>query len=143
MSSIAIIASGTFLKVGDGVSVEGFTAVPECMKIGGPAIKFDLLDVTSHDSAAISAFREFIPGLADGDNITAELNWKPSNAVHKSLRVDSYARTKRNFKTVFPDSTDNTVLTATYIQSLVPKADIGAVLSAQITLKVTGLPVWS
>lgn len=141
MSTIAIIANGTLLKIGDGASTENFTVVPECMKLTGPAVNYDLLDATSHDSAGF--FREFIPGLADGDNISIDVNWKPSNTVHKGLRVDSYARTRRNFKTVFPDATDNTVLTATYIKTITPKADIGTILAAAATLKVTGLPVWS
>lgn len=139
--SIAKIASGTLLKVGDGASTEVFTTVPEMTKIAGPAVTFALLDVTSHDSAGY--FKEYIPGLADGDNIAGECNWKPSNAVHKNLRVDSYARTLRNFKTIFPDTTDNTVLTSTYIAGISPKADIGTVLVASLTIKVTGLPVWS
>lgn len=141
MASIAKIANGTLLKVGDAASPEVFTTVPEMMKISGPSVKFDLLDVTSHDSSGF--FREFIPGLADGDNIAGEMNWRPANAVHVSLRVDSYARTLRNFKTVFPDTATNTVLTANYIANISPTADIGAVLKAAITVKVTGLPAWS
>ena len=142
--SYAIIANGTFLKIGDGVaspSTEGFTTVPEVSTLSGPSVKFDLLDVTSHDSSGF--FKEYIPGLADGDNIAFKINWKPSNTVHVGLRTDSYARTKRNFKTVFPDSSLNTVLTATYIQTIAPTADIGKVLEASGTLKITGLPAWS
>lgn len=139
--SIAVIANGTLLKHGDGASTENFTTVPEVVKLSGPSVKYDLLDVTSHDSAGF--FREFIPGLADGDTIAAEVNWRPSNAVHIALRSDSYARTLRNFKVVFPDATTNTVAVATYISNIAPTADIGAVLKAAATLKITGLPVWS
>lgn len=139
--SIAIIANGTLLKVGDGASSEAFTTVPEVMRLSGPSIRFDLLDVTSHDSSGY--FREYIPGLADGEKITASINWRPANTVHKNLRIDSYARTARNFKVVFPDSSLNTVAVATYVESIAPKADIGAVLSADISLKVTGQPTWS
>jgi hypothetical protein len=141
MSTIAIISNGTLLKFGDGASPENFTTVPEVTKLSGPAIKFDLLDATSHDSTGF--FREFIPGLADGDNVAFDCNWKPSNTVHKDLRINSYARTKTNFKTIFPDSTDNTVLYATYVQTISPKADIGTILTASGTLKVTGQPAWS
>lgn len=139
--SIAVIASGTLLKIGDGTSPEDFTTVPEMMKLSGPAVKFDLLDVTSHDSAGF--FREYIPGLADGDNVGGDMNWRPSNAVHIALRVDSYARTLRNFQVVFPDSSDNTVLVSSYISNISPDASIGAVLKASVTMKVTGLPAWS
>jgi len=140
--SIAIVADGTLLKVGDGTSSpETYTTVPEVSKLSGPTIKFDLLDVTSHDSQGF--FREFIPGLADGDMISADLFWRPSNVVHKGLRVDSYARTLRSFQVVFPDTPDNTVTIDAYVQSIAPKADIGTVLAAPLSLKVTGEPIWS
>lgn len=139
--SIAVIANGTLLKMGDGASPEVFTTVPEMMKLSGPAVKFDLLDVTSHDSSGF--FREYIPGLADGDNIAGDMNWRPSNVVHIALRVNSYARTLTNFKMVFPDSSDNTVDQSTYISNITPTADIGAVLRSALTLKVTGQPAWS
>lgn len=141
MSSIAVIANGTLLKIGDGASPEEFTTIPEMMKISGPAVKFDLLDVTSHDSDGF--FREYIPGLADGDNVAGDFNWRPSNVVHIALRVDSYARTLRNFRLIFPDDTDNTVDYNAYISNIQPTADIGAVLRAALTTKVTGLPAWS
>jgi len=139
--SIAVIANGTFLQVGDGASPEDFTTIPEMMKISGPSVKFDLLDVTSHDSDGF--FREYIPGLADGDNIAGDFNWRPSNEVHILLRENSYARTLTNIKTIFPDDSDNTVDTSAYIANISPSADIGQVLKASLTLKVTGLPAWS
>ncbi len=141
MATIAKISNGTLLKVGDGASPEVFTTVPEVMRLTGPSVRFDLLDVTSHDT--IGFFREFIPGLADGEKIAASVNWRPSNTVHKNLRIDAYARTLRNFKVVFPDSADNTVTAATYIESQIPKADVGTPLSMDISLKVTGAPVWT
>lgn len=139
--SIAKISNGTLLKVGDGASPEVFTTVPEVMRLSGPSVRFDLLDVTSHDT--VGFFREWIPGLADGEKVAATFNWRPSNTVHKSLRMDAYARTLRNFKIVFPDSSDNTVTMATYIESTQPKADIGIQLTNDISLKITGAPVWS
>jgi len=142
MPSIAKIANGTLLKIGDGASPEVFTTIPEVTKLSGPSVKFDLLDVTSHDSTGF--FREFIPGLADGDNVQGEINWVPANVVHKGLRVDSYARTLRNFKVIFPPgAADDTVDVAAYITQIEPKSDIGTVQIAALTLKVTGQPVWT
>lgn len=141
MASIAKNAIGSLLKVGDGGGTEAFTTVPEVSRLTAPNVRFDLNDVTSHDSTG--GFREFLPGLADGENSTAETNWVPSNAVHKSLRVDAYAKTKRNFQIVFPDSSDNTIAFATYIVGLPPVANAGEPLKATLTLKVTGQPTWS
>src|ERR1700681_1253297 len=128
MTTIAKIANGTLLKIGDGTGTEAFTTVPEVMKLSGPTSKFDLMDVTSHDSSGY--YREFIPGLLDGDTVKAEINMRFSNTLHKGIRVDNAAATKRNFKIVFPDSSDNTCLIATYITGFPPVADIGQPMRA-------------
>lgn len=141
MSTIAKISNGTLLKIGDAASPEVYTTVPECKRLSGPSVRFDMLDVTSHDTSGF--FREWIPGLADGEKVSAEVNWRPSNAVHKGIRVDQYARTNRNFKLVFPDSADNTVVMSTYIESWVPRTDVGVEMSAALQLKITGSPTWS
>lgn len=142
MASIAKIANGTLLKIGAGSgSPETFTVVPEVTRLRGPSTRFDLLDVTSHDTVGV--FREYIPGLADGDMVSGRMNWRPSNAVHKGMKDDSYAQTLRNFKVVFPDSSQNTVQVATYIQRLEPEANIGEVLQQDFGIKVTGQPAWS
>ncbi len=139
--SIAIIANGTLLQIGDGTSPEEFTTVPEVMKLSGLAVKFDILDVTSHDS--VGFFREFITGLADGDAVNFDFNWKPSNEIHILLRTNSYARTLTNFQAIFPDDSDNQCSVQTYITNIAPTADIGAVLRANSSLKITGQPEWS
>jgi len=141
MSTIAMVSNGTLLQYGAYASTTTFTTVPEVTKLSGPTIKFDLLDATSHDSTGY--FREWVPGLADGDNISADMHWKPSNTVHKELRTDSYARNLGAFQVVFPDTTDNTVTGGTYVASIAPKADIGTLLEASLTLKTTGQPTWS
>lgn len=139
--SIAKLSNGSLLKVGDGASVEVFTTIPEVMNLSGPSTKFDLLDVSSHDTSGF--FREYIPGFADGDFIKATINWRPSNTVHKNIRIDAEARTLRNAKVVWPDTTLNTVSVATYITGLAPNADVGKPMTNSIELKVTGAPVWS
>lgn len=141
MSTIAKLSNGTLLKLGDGAGPEVFTTIPEVDKVTGPAVKFDLVDVSSHDSPGL--FREYIPGFSDGDMIRAALNWRASNAVHKRLRVDQYAATLRNVKLIFPDSSDNTVLSSTYIQELAPNADAGKQMAANLGFKITGAPAWS
>lgn len=139
--SIAKLSNGTLLNIGDGAGPEVFTTVPEVDKLSGPGVKFDLLDVSSHDTSGL--FREWLPGFSDGDSIRFMLNWRPSNTVHKKLRVDSYAATKRSFKLVFPDGTDNTVLMSNYIVDLSPVADAGSQMKMGGNLKITGAPAWS
>jgi hypothetical protein len=112
------------------------------MKIGCPNSKFDLLDTTSHDS--VGGFKEYIPGLIDGENATAEMNFVPSNAVHIGLRIDALARTKDAFTIVFPGAGAGSNLAfGAYIVGWPPVADAGAVLRNTMTAKVTGLQVWT
>jgi predicted secreted protein len=142
MPSIAKLAMGSLLKIGDGASpTEVFTTVPEVYKLTGPSVKFDLLDVTSHDTSGL--FREWLPGLSDGDMISFTVHWRPSNTVHKNLRIDSYAATRRNFKIVYPDTSDNTVQVSTFISELSPVADVGPVMEMSGRLKITGAPSWT
>lgn len=141
MATIAKLATGALLKVGDGASPEVFTTVPEVKRMRGPAVRFDLIDVSSHDT--VGAFREYIPGFADGDAITGEGNWRPSNTVHKNIRIDAYAQTKRNFKLIFADISDNNVLCNTFIQNWEPREDAGSPLLYDFSLKITGAPTWS
>lgn len=139
--SIAKTAQGTLLKIGDGASPEGFTTVPGCQRLSGPDVKVELNDVTSHDSTG--GFREFLPGLKDGDNVTAEMLWVPSNTVHKGIRVDAYAATLRNWQLVFPDTADDQVDYAGYVTGFPPVANVGEPMRNTLTVKVTGQPTWS
>jgi hypothetical protein len=143
MSTTAFIASGTLLEHG---VFSTYTTIPGVKKISGPETKFDLLDVTSHDSAG---WREYIPGLHDGDMIAADLFWNPVNAVHILLRSDCDTGLLGSTKVIFPDpsagspGTGATVTCTTYIQTVSPKADVGQPLEASIKIKITGQPTWA
>jgi hypothetical protein len=140
--SLAIGAQGTLLKIGDGASVEGFTTIPEVHKLTAPSIKFDLLDTTSHDSA--DGFKEYIPGLADGENIGFSFWFVPTNSVHQGLRDDSIAKTLRNFQVLFPGGgTGDQMDQAAYVTMFTPTADINTVLVVAAQAKVTGTVTWS
>lgn len=138
----ALGAQGTLLKVESDTSVGMFTTVPLVSKLNAPSVKYTLLDSTSHDSTG--GFMEYIPGLADGDNCTAEVWWVPSNALHIQLRTDSYAKTKKNFEIIFTDTgTGNEMTFAAYVTGLAPVADSGQLLKMTATMKVTGQPTWT
>jgi hypothetical protein len=146
--SLAVIAQGTLFKIAlVGASIGSAVTIPECMKIGAPNSKFDLLDVTSHDSTG--GFKEYIPGLIDGENATAEVNFVPTNAVHIGIRTDALTRTKDNFDIIFPvpsagsPGVGSTLTFAAYIVGWPAVADAGAVLKNTMTAKVTGLQTWS
>jgi len=139
--ALAIGAQGTLFKIGNGASSEAFTTVPETHKLQAPNIKFDLLDTSSHDTAV---YKEYIPGLADGENAQASIWFVPTNSVHIGIRTDSLARTKRNFEIIFPGGgTGAQMAFSSYITGFSPTADVNTVLVAQVTAKVTGAVTWT
>lgn len=137
MTTIAKLSNGTLLKV----SISSvYTTVPEVMRISGPGARFDLVDVTSHDSGL---FREYLAGLADGDVIRAEANLRTSNVVHQFLRDANINATLISVKIVFPDTTQNTCTFAAYVQEYSPEANVGEQIKGRFSFKMTGAPVWT
>jgi hypothetical protein len=142
MATGALSAQGTLFKIESDSSVGSFTTIPECSKVASPSVKFDLLDATSHDSTG--GFKEYVPGLADGENATADLWFIPQNTLHIQLRTDSYAKTKKNFEIIFPGGgTGAQIAFAGYITTITPQADSGTLLKETVTAKVTGQPTWT
>lgn len=94
--------NGFVLKVGDGADPEVFTAIPKI--IGFPPIgqTNPLVDVTNFDSAT----REYIAGLADGDQVDMSCILMPGNTVQSGLKADVVSKTNRNFQVVVNDGTD-------------------------------------
>jgi predicted secreted protein len=135
--SIALNATGTLYAVNN----SGYVTIPEVMRVNLPDVKTDLNDVTSHDSSG--GFREFLPGLKDGDQVVAEMNWVPSNTVHKQLRIDAYAATLKTFRITLPDASDNVCTFTGYITGYPGQANIGEPLKNTLTVKVTGQPAWT
>jgi predicted secreted protein len=141
MASGAIFARGTLLKIGDGGGTEAFTTIAECITIAGPDLTLDMIDVTSHDSS--NGARERIGGVIDIGQITATINFIPTNATQNftaGLIHDYLNRTKRDFQMVLP----NTGATVWAFTALVNKFSVKAPhdkqLTADITLMGTGYP---
>lgn len=140
--SIAVSAQGTLFKIESDSSAGTFTTIPEVSKLTAPSVKFDLLESTSHDSSG--GFKEYVPGLADGENATAEMWIVYANALHTQLRTDSYAKTLKNFKIIFiSGGTGSTIAFAAYVTNINNVADSGQLQKSTVTCKVTGQPTWT
>ena len=119
-------AYGTLLK-------RGATTLAEVTNLSGPGLSLDPLEMTSHDSGGD---REFIGGLLDGGEVTAEINFMPGNATHKQVIADMKARTVTTWSVVFPDT--STWSFSAFPTAFEPSAPVDGKLAASITLKVTG-----
>ena len=127
---------GTLLKIGNGATSEVFTTIAEVKTISGPNITTEMLEATHMESP--SGFREWLPSFKDAGEVSFEVNFLPSSTSHKGLTTDQAARTKRNFKLVFPNTAATTWSFSAYITGFQPSAGVGDMLAAAITLRVTG-----
>jgi predicted secreted protein len=141
MSSAAVSAFGTLLKLGDGGSPENFTTVAELRTISGPSISADAIDVTTHNTP--SPWRRFIAGLLDGGEITFELNFIPTDPTHSysaGILKDITNRARRNLQIVFPDTGLTTWTIPVIFTAFEMSSDPAEVLMASVTAKVSGPP---
>jgi len=134
----------TMCQRGDGATpTENFTTIGEVTSFSSPTVTVDEIDVTNMDSTA----KEFISsGLADGGEITLEMNFVGSDAQQQGLRTDAYAGTTRNFKFVMNDhaTTKTTVTFAAFVKMVDgPKGAVAEAYKTSVTLKVTGQPTWN
>ena len=136
----AISAHGTLLKIGDGAVSESFTTIAEVTNIGGPGLA---LAATSHSSAG---WQEFVGGLLDGGEVTFSINYVPTHATHNAttgLIADMVNRTLRNFQIVFPNVGATTWSFAALVTGFDPSEPVDEVLTADVTLKLSGQPTLS
>ncbi|MCS6297164.1 MAG: outer capsid protein Hoc [Nitrospira sp.] len=141
--SDAIAAYGTLLKRGDGNTPETFTNIAEVKSISGPNMSSDVIDVTTHSSAAAGAWREKIASLIDPGELSFDINFIPDAAGHIALRTDFVNRTKRNFKIQFPNIAATTWTIEGIVTGFECEAPTDDVLAASITITITKAPTFS
>ncbi|MFZ4773933.1 MAG: phage tail tube protein [Terrimicrobiaceae bacterium] len=127
------------MKIGDGAGTEAFTTIAEVQKIGGPKLKLDTKEVTSHSSTG--GWREFIATLLDAGEVSFDGNFIPTNATQSQssgVLKDMKNRTKRNFQLILPDTTTWTF--AAFVTGFEISAQFDDVLSFSASLKITGAP---
>lgn len=78
MTTAANISNFKF-KLGTTASPQVLTDIEEVLSVSGVGKTNQLLDVTNFDSDA--GTREYIAGLAEGDEITVECNYKPGGTM--------------------------------------------------------------
>lgn len=95
--------SGLGLMRGDGDEVsETFNRVPEVTSLSGLGATNPTIDVTSWDSTA----KEYIGGLADGAEVTIELNRILSDDEQDGLISDVENKVNRNFTLAMDDQNE-------------------------------------
>lgn len=141
-----IHATGTLLQMGDGATpTEAFTTILDVTTINGISISRDTLDTTSHDNS--NGFRTFIGGLADGGEVTFEMNFDPTATTHaevsgvfSKLVGSSLPTTTTNFRIVYPSPLSKRWNFAGIITNTSVTSNVGELHTASVTIKVSGKP---
>lgn len=124
-----------------------YTAVGQVKDITGPGITRGDIDVSDHDSA--NNYREFLPGLADGGNVTFSLGFDPANAQHIQTAGTGLMVSVEQDGCIIPSWTivnDTCAGTATltfdaYVNGYTFNFPVEGEITGDLSLKVTGRPV--
>jgi len=144
MATNATFGKGTLLQRETAPASGVYETIAECKTISGPGLEADEIDVTNQDSSG--SLREYLRGLINPGEITTEVNFDPNDSTHDGstgMFADLLAGTVRNWKIVFPTTPTATLAFTAFVKSFPLTAPVDNVLSASLTLKVTGLPTLS
>ena len=77
MTTNAKIGHGSLFKIANDASPQVMTSIGEITSIKPPSLSRDAIDATHSESP--ERWREFIPGLKDGGEVSADLNLVPGS----------------------------------------------------------------
>lgn len=107
-----------------------------------PAPTRDIIDVTSASSPNMA--REFIAGLIDYGTATFEMNFEPGDALDTLLRTISLERAPRTWRASYGQYTPaETITFRAFLTAYEPSSPFDDKMTASVTLKVTGEPVYA
>lgn len=144
--SNARIGYGTKLFRRTAVSPETYQLIAERVSLGGPSMQRDAPDVTHMDSP--DGWREFIPGLKDGGEISVEGNFvptDPSQNAETGLLTEFFSDVRGHWQIEFPNTGSPPVVwefdgIMTGFELDMPVDDK---LAFTATIKISGRPILS
>lgn len=141
MTTPAIAAQGTLLKISNGGSPETFTTIKGVSNLAGPTGSRELIDVTGLDSTG----REFLVGIPDYGDITFTLFYAPQDTQHAALftAFQAAGQTATNFTITFTDSPATIYSFAALVQGFPHNFSTNSAVEVNLTLKLTGSVVKS
>lgn len=130
-----IDAFGTVLAR-ESVTPGTYVAIANVTSLSPPGTTRETLDVTAHDSP--NGYMEFLGGLKDPGEVSADVNYDPQ--IHQVL-IDDFEVQEINYKITFPGG--ETVTFPALLTGLEPDAPYDDKLTASLSWKVTGKPVYT
>ena len=130
--TIATKSHGTLL------AIAGFGTIAEVGDIKGPELSRDDIDATTHDSPA--DYEETIMGLKKSGNVTFKVNWNPSDPTHAGTGSlwDLYDSSDVPSPFTITTPRGDVIAFDASVAGIGPDFPVNGLISADITLKVTG-----
>jgi predicted secreted protein len=139
MSTNAKIGHGALLKVADDNSPASYITVGEITSITMPGIARDAVDATHSEST--QKWREFIAGLKDGGEVSAELNFVPGSTGMTRLLAQLDQDELSSCKITLPTTPAYEWQFDAILTGLESEAPVDDKMTATVTFKVSGKPV--
>lgn len=138
MTTNAKIGHGVLLKIEDDNSPQNMVTVGEINSVSGPSISRDAVDATHSESP--EKYREFIPGLKDGGDVTCELNMVPGSAGTTLLLSQLDKDVPSACQILLPTTPAYAWTFEAILTGFEPDHPVEDKMTASVTLKITGKP---
>lgn len=137
-ASLAKIAYDGKLEVESAPGSGTFVEILEIKSLNKPDLSVDDVDVTHMSSPGRA--KEYISGMSDFGDISFDLNWVPGGATDVFIEAWRASGLNRSTRVTYPGNIRDTF--SAYVKGYSGGASSpGDALTAQLTLKVAGLPV--
>ena len=119
--------------------------IAQVYSMSGPSLAADVADVSAHDSTKF--YRDFVNTFRDGGEVTLGLRFDPSDPAQSEALNGFIALFEldvpSSFSIAWPNTGASTTAFDAFVTGYEPTADFDAELDLQVTLKITGVPVFS
>ena len=119
----------------------GAAEIGQVRNISGPGVSANDVDTTCLDST--SNYRTFSCGLLDPGEVTFGVAYDPALTAHKRLAFYMGQRSAKTFTVYHGSSTGDTDAFVAYVKGLGREIPLDDLITADITLKVTGIPAYT
>lgn len=113
-----------------------WTTIAQLTDVNGPTRTKGVWDATTKDSSA--RWRDFLSGLRDGGEVTVSILYDPSSTTHLQLIADFAADVSASYRVAYADGSTYGDSFAAIVTGFQPTGPMDGLLSADVTLKVTG-----
>lgn len=132
MTTVAGIGYGTLFKIRTSTGPDVYTTIGEQANVTPFSIAVDSIDASHEESPG--AWREFIPGLKDGGEVSLEIHYVPGGSAEATLLAA--LRTEKVCRVVFPSGA--TADFSAFITEMSAETPLDDKMVMSVTLKVTG-----